>query len=187
MLADKVWAPQRGRAVDDRPPSERRPAAARRRHLHYAKGLIRSLGVVTAPARTAPRPKELPQEPWSEEGYIGEVEYHDAPTPIALEEIPTEWRLADGGPFTRHGGVKQGYLFPLSAGFVKRFRNEFQARWPELDHMLRQLVSVSTFAEFMSWGTRLPRSGRTSTAGAQLQDRRCSKTAWRQGITPRWR
>src|SRR5438067_10103717 len=90
--------------------------------LHYAKGLVRAASVVRLPARETTRPPELPTEAWEAQGYLVELDYYDAPAPIALEEIPTEWRTAEGGPgpFNRHGGVKQGYLFPLSDHFATR-------------------------------------------------------------------
>jgi hypothetical protein len=123
--------------------------------FHYAKGLVRAVGVVDVAATMAARPAELPEGPWADSGYLAQVTYHDAPTPIALEEIPTEWRLEDGGPFTRHGSVKQGYLFPLSERFVQHFRDEFKSRWPALSELLHQFASTASgLSEFLSWGRR---------------------------------
>ena len=93
---------------------------------------MRAVGVVTGLPREEARPNELPEEQWSRDGYFAEVDYRDAPTPIALEEIPASWRADDPGPFTRHGGVTQGYLFPLSPQFVRSFADEFGPRWPGL-------------------------------------------------------
>ena len=110
-----VWAPQRGEGGRV---FAHHAAVARLRAgdivFHYAKGVVRAVGVVREAAREETRPSELPEDQWEADGYLARVEYHDAPTPIALEEIPAEWRNQDAGPFTRHGGVKQGYLFDLS-------------------------------------------------------------------------
>ncbi len=122
--------------------------------FHYARGLVRAASVVRAAAVEATRPPELPTEQWETEGYLARVAYEDAPAPIALEEIPASWRTAEGGPFDRHGGVKQGYLFPLSTHFVRQFADEFGSRWPELGALIAAIHAPASFGEFLGWGER---------------------------------
>jgi MoxR-like ATPase len=150
-----VWAPQRGEA--GRIIAHHKSVAELQAGdivLHYAKGLVRAVSVVREAGHEEARPPELPEEEWSREGYLAGVDYHDAPTPIALEEIPNDWRTEDQGPFTRHGGVKQGYLFPLSSRFVERFVDEFAPRWPGLVDLLRDFGRSLDLDEFLHWGRR---------------------------------
>jgi 5-methylcytosine-specific restriction enzyme B len=104
--------------------------------LHYApirgrrRGFVRSLSEVTEPYRTAPRPIPRQDLDSGQPGYLVKVTYHDTPQPVALDEIPLEWRTEEGGPFMRSGGVNQGYLYPLSEAFKERFVATFGARWP---------------------------------------------------------
>jgi MoxR-like ATPase len=149
-----VWAPQRsqaGRLVGHH--QNVAQLATGDLIFHYAKGLVRAISVVRS-AREEPRPAELPTEQWTREGYLAEVAYHDAPTPIALEEIPASWRTDDGGPFTRHGSVKQGYLYPLSSRFVTRLTDEFGSRWPDLRELVGQSDDREALAEFIRWGRK---------------------------------
>lgn len=122
--------------------------------FHYARGLLRAVGVATGDANEAPKPAELGGE-WERDGYLAPVAYHDAPSPIALEEIPAEWRTPAAGPFTRHGAVQQGYLFPLSEQFVTELRDHFGSRWPELISLTSELEPVDAFDEFVAWGGRI--------------------------------
>jgi MoxR-like ATPase len=150
-----VWAPQTsegGRALTHHVNVSR----LRRGDLivHYARGMVRAIGLVSEAAREEPRPAELPTDMWAREGYLAPVEYLDAPTPIALEEIPTAWRLGGAGPFTRHGGVKQGYLFPLDRDFLRRFAAEFGPRWPALSELTAGLAAGAGVSEFLRWGAR---------------------------------
>ncbi|MBL7218968.1 MAG: AAA family ATPase [Phycisphaerae bacterium] len=47
------------------------------------------------------------------------LSFRDVSDPVALDMIPKELRIAEGGPFNKNGGVKQGYLFELSNEFIK--------------------------------------------------------------------
>ena len=47
------------------------------------------------------------------------------PSLFSLSDIPSRWRIDEGGPFDRNGGVKQGYLFPLSDEFVAKMAERF--------------------------------------------------------------
>lgn len=98
--------------------------------LHYANSALHALSIVQAPAIDAERPSELPQEQWETDVYLVRTHYHDFPKPIALADIPVNWRESGPGPFTVHGGVKQGYLFPVPAGFLPRVVARFPDRWP---------------------------------------------------------
>ena len=74
-------------------------------------------------------PGEEPERP----GYHVRVQYRELDRPIALDEIPLEWRTDGERPFTRNGKVKQGYAFPLSHAFLKNFTTTFADRLPP-DH-----------------------------------------------------
>lgn len=98
--------------------------------VHYVNGFVRSLSQVVEPWRIAQRPISRPGFDAARPGYLVRVAYYDAARPIALDEIPIEWRLEKGGPFTHSGAVRQGYLFPLADDFQKRFVDTFWNRWP---------------------------------------------------------
>ena len=97
--------------------------------VHYANGFLRSLSQVIEPYRIAQRPIARPGFDAVRPGYLVRVAYYDAATPIALDEIPDEWRSEEGGPFTHSGRVRQGYLFPRSEAFKRRFLATFGNRW----------------------------------------------------------
>jgi MoxR-like ATPase len=150
-----VWAPQVGEG--GRLVAHHRNVALLRPGdliFHYARGLVRAVGRVEGAAREEQRPAELPEDQWAQNGYLAKVTYHDAPTPVALEEIPASWRTEDGGPFTRHGGVKQGYLFPVSRRFVQRFVDEFGSRWPGLAELVGDVEPGEALDEFLRWAGR---------------------------------
>jgi hypothetical protein len=97
------------------------------RVLHYANGSIRAVSTVTETAVDAQRPAELAGE-WERDGWLVQTNYSELPEPIALERIPSEWRVAERGPFTRSGNVQQGYFFGVSPTFV----SHLASRFPEL-------------------------------------------------------
>lgn len=98
--------------------------------VHYAQGAIRAVGRVTEPAVDLPRPgSALGQE--SQDGFLATVIYYELAEPIALNAIPESDRVREKGPFNASGGIKQGYLFPLSAAFSDLLRRLFPSRWPE--------------------------------------------------------
>ena len=85
--------------------------------LHYSQGSLRAVGRVFERAREADRP--LPgYNDQTEHVRQAKVEYFEVDPPIALEDIPLEWRQAENKPFNRTGGVNQGYLYP-SVGRVR--------------------------------------------------------------------
>ena len=93
--------------------------------LNYANTRIRGRSEALADAAELPRPDPEADQAWEEDGLRVEIAYHDLPVPVALEDIPTEWRRAEGGPFTRDGAVKQGYLFPVSDDFAAKLQRTF--------------------------------------------------------------
>src|SRR5262249_36780624 len=85
---------------------------------------------------------------WNDDGRRAELTYADLAEPIPLGEIPVEWRIAEGGPFTRDGAVKQGYLFQLSDDFVAKLVNRFPqlvADGPIKDPPLREPYDEPAF------------------------------------------
>jgi hypothetical protein len=100
--------------------------------LHYANGQIRALGIVAEDAVDAPRPDELPAEPWEADGRLAKVLYRMLDKPIGLNQIPEEWRSAELNPFQAGGGVRQGYMFPLSDAFCRKLQEAFPAQLPDL-------------------------------------------------------
>jgi hypothetical protein len=98
--------------------------------LHYANGALRAVSSVQESAKDQPRPSELSAETWESEGYLVRTEYYLLEPPIPLQNLPREWRIETTGPFTRDGGVKQGYLFPLTNEFADKFQDRFGAVLP---------------------------------------------------------
>jgi MoxR-like ATPase len=93
--------------------------------INYANTRVRAWSLATSTASPATRPDPSADQVWAEDGYRAVVTYHDVSPPVDLAEIPIEWRRYEGGPFTKDGGVKQGYLFPLSDKFAARLRAQF--------------------------------------------------------------
>lgn len=100
--------------------------------FHYANSAVRAVSKVIAAPVEAERPASLPAQEWITSGFIAKVQYHTLPNPIRLDEIPSDWRTADAGPFDRNGGVKQQYLNPLSAEFVDKMLQKFAGRLPNV-------------------------------------------------------
>jgi|GEM_PF-6140891 len=98
--------------------------------LHYAKGALRAIGVVTRSGHPAERPSSLPTENWQVEGFRADVRYFDLGRPIQLAEIPLEARVSENTAFTAQGAVRQGYLYGLSQDFSDDLREHFADRWP---------------------------------------------------------
>ncbi len=99
--------------------------------LHY-QGAIRAVGRVSESPELSPRPDELPEDTGEGEGRMCRVEYTTLDEAASLERIPLAWRIEEGGPFNRVGGVNQGYMFPLTVGFVRRLA----LRLPEIGEAL---------------------------------------------------
>lgn len=98
--------------------------------IHYANGAIRALGRVVSPAIETEPPPDLSRDDWGGFGYLGRVEYFELRDEIDLSEIPESVRIDEPGPFDRNGGVKEGYLWSMTADFADRLRSDFADRWP---------------------------------------------------------
>jgi 5-methylcytosine-specific restriction protein B len=93
--------------------------------FNYANSQLRGCSVAAEAAVPAPRPDPDADQAWGNDGLRVELTYRDLVPPIQLSEIPVEWRIGEGGPFTRDGSVKQGYLFPVSESFVAKLAQRF--------------------------------------------------------------
>jgi hypothetical protein len=97
--------------------------------LHYADSHIRGVSTVTEEAVDAPNPAG-PSDNWQEgDGWLVNVDYRGLDEAISLASIPIEWRIAEQGPFTKDGGVRQGYFSALS----DRFAGQLAVHFPQLD------------------------------------------------------
>ena len=56
--------------------------------LHYANGGLRAVSEVLSSAEEAPRPIELPTEPWNTEGHLVRTRYHNLPSPVPWKPSP---------------------------------------------------------------------------------------------------
>jgi MoxR-like ATPase len=84
----------------------------------------------------APRPDPEADQSWNDEGTRIEAEFHPLETPIQLNDIPNEWRVAEGasgGAFNKNGGMNEGYLFPISDEFAAKLKERFAALAPAME------------------------------------------------------
>jgi 5-methylcytosine-specific restriction protein B len=94
--------------------------------LNYADGQIRGVSTVERRAYDSSRPAPEDAASWENDGRRLDVAFRALGHPIGLADIPVEWRRSEhNGPFDRNGGVKQGYLFPLSQEFTTRMAQRF--------------------------------------------------------------
>ena len=124
--------------------------------LHYSKGNLRAVGRVTERARETDRPLPGYSEE-TEHVRQAKVEYLDLEPPVALEDIPLDWRLAERKPFmrtgARPGAVNQGYLYPVSAEFVEGLASQFPS-------VAKRLEDAAAFRRApRRWCVYVPRSG----------------------------
>jgi MoxR-like ATPase len=132
-----VWAPKEGKGGRSSPihwsVSSLRPGD---RIFHYAGQSIRAVSTVMRSAVEAEMPPNYPGDTWERLGLRVGTEYRDLERAIRLQDIPEDWRIAEGqragsgepAPFDRTGGVKQGYLWWLTSEFIE----QLVARFPEL-------------------------------------------------------
>jgi MoxR-like ATPase len=105
--------------------------------LNYANGLVRAVSTVNVEAVDADQPHPDDAENWTQAGRRLDISYRDLSDPIQLADIPSEWRVAEDGPFDQNGSVKQGYFFPLSEQFAARL----DGRFPELQLGLKAVAA----------------------------------------------
>jgi MoxR-like ATPase len=120
-----VWAPladKNGRTLGHW--SSLRDVAPGDQVLSYANGRVRAVSTARGEAREASRPQELSDE-WQESGLRIDLSYSELSESIALEDIPLQWRLDQGAPFTKQGSVQQGYFYALGPEFVDRLAIQF--------------------------------------------------------------
>ena len=127
-----LWAPKQGQGGQS-VPHHMSMASVRAGDwvLHYSQGSLRAVSQVDAATQDAPNPFDNHQTTWQRDGYLIKSTYEDLIPPIALKTILAEWRTADAGPFNKHGGVNQGYLYTLAPDFVQNFVTEFAVRLPD--------------------------------------------------------
>ena len=104
--------------------------------LNYANTQIRAVSTVTGEATPSGHPDPADEAAWSNEGLRAQAAYRDIAETVSLGDIPADWRMREEGPFTKDGGVKQGYLFPLSDSFARRLNDRF----PQLGLPIGDLV-----------------------------------------------
>lgn len=122
---DYVWAPltdRTGRTLGHW--SSLRDVAPGDQVLSYANGRVRAVSTARTEALEAPRPRELSDQ-WQESGLRVDLGYSELSESIALEDIPLQWRLDQGAPFTKQGAVQQGYFYALGPEFVERLASQF--------------------------------------------------------------
>jgi MoxR-like ATPase len=107
--------------------------------LNYANGEIRARSTVRQESVPSPRPDPDADQAWGSDGMRAELDYEALTDRVALAEIPVEWRRSEGGPFDKDGGVKQGYLFPVS----DEMATKLQQRFPELGLDAQQMIGPS--------------------------------------------
>ncbi|MDX6452573.1 MAG: hypothetical protein QOH16_2622 [Gaiellaceae bacterium] len=93
--------------------------------LNYANGEIRARSRVRQESAPSIRPDPDADQAWSDDGLRAEVDYEPLTKRISLADIPIEWRREEGGPFDKYGGVKQGYLFPVSDELATKLQQQF--------------------------------------------------------------
>ena len=101
--------------------------------LSYVAGSVRAVSVAVTSSIDMRKPAGLADD-WEDEGWLIRARYVDATPPVRRNELSEELRRAEpkDGPFKRDAGVKQGYLFPLSARFGAAFLEKFGSRIADL-------------------------------------------------------
>src|SRR5690606_33155509 len=96
--------------------------------LCYSAKEIKCIGIVKEIAVKAPKPSEISNHNWQEEGYLLRLSYFELNNKIQKEEIPLEWRIKESGPFDKNGNIKQGYFYELSQQFFTELYESFKER-----------------------------------------------------------
>jgi 5-methylcytosine-specific restriction protein B len=119
--------------------------------LLYADTKVVAIGSCTVESIDSTRPAEYPDKISSPEddslvpGFVVRADFKEFETPIPFKEVESDLRslVDEKGPLAVSGGIKMGYLFPLSKEFgekfVERFGNSGVARGGEvtMDHVVK--------------------------------------------------
>jgi len=84
--------------------------------FHYVDQEIRAISKVTEEAVEVSRPDGSMD---SKLGRLVKCSYIPLAASVYLSAIEQDQRVKEGGPFNKNGGVKQGYLFPVSEQFAE--------------------------------------------------------------------
>ncbi len=101
--------------------------------LLYADTKIVAMGTCTEESVDSTRPPEYPEKISSPEddsnvpGFVVKADFKEFVIPIPFKEVESDLRtLVDNkGPLAVNGGIKMGYLFPLSKEFGEKFMERF--------------------------------------------------------------
>jgi hypothetical protein len=101
--------------------------------LLYADTKVVAIGTCTVESIDSTRPAEYPDKISSPEddsqvpGFVVRADFNEFETPIPFKEVEADLRslVDEKGPLAVSGGVKMGYLFPLSREFGEKFVERF--------------------------------------------------------------
>ena len=101
--------------------------------LLYADTKVLAIGTCTAESVNSTRPSEYPDKISSPEddsqapGFVVRANFTEFETPIPFKEVEADLRslVDDKGPLAVSGGIKMGYLYPLSKEFGEKFVERF--------------------------------------------------------------
>jgi MoxR-like ATPase len=93
--------------------------------LHYADSNIWAVSEVLKNGDGSIRPYELGADRWQEEVFLARCWYDPLHASIPFENLGIE--KGEKGPFTKSGGVKQGYLWPLESRFISQLKKAHEA------------------------------------------------------------
>jgi 5-methylcytosine-specific restriction protein B len=101
--------------------------------LLYADTKVVAMGACTVESVDSTRPPEYPDKISSSEddsrvpGFVVRANFTEFETPIPFKEVEADLRslVDDKGPLAVSGGIKMGYLYPLSKEFGEKFVERF--------------------------------------------------------------
>lgn len=101
--------------------------------LLYADTKVVAIGSCIEESIDSTRPVGYPEKISSPDddsrvpGFVVRADFHEFETPIAFKEVEDDLRnlVDDKGPLASSGGIKMGYLYPLSKAFGERFLERF--------------------------------------------------------------
>lgn len=101
--------------------------------LLYADTKVVALGTCTVESVDSTRPPEYPEKISSPEddslvpGFVVRADFNQFETPIPFKDVEADLRslVDEKGPLAVSGGIKMGYLYPLSKEFGEKFVERF--------------------------------------------------------------